>query len=119
MVQLFLGLALLLGIATRPASVVGMVYMANRIVLSWRPEVPNPTLWHYLDAHLLHIALFSLFLIFAVEHAGETWGLGAFYHSHRFGGRASAAFTRTEKSELPGQEPNEEVKQKLTVIHKL
>jgi len=84
LVQLFVGLGLLLGLATRPACVVGMIYMVNRIVLSWRPPVLDPTLWHYLDAHLLHIALFSLLLIFAVEHAGETWGLGAVYHAHRF-----------------------------------
>ncbi|HWR15794.1 MAG TPA: DoxX family protein [Terriglobales bacterium] len=84
MVELFIGLGLLFGLATRPVSFVGMLYSINKTLIAWQPNVQYPTTWNYLDAHMAQIALFCLFWIFLVEHAGETWGLGAIYHAHRF-----------------------------------
>ena len=81
MLESFLGLALVLGLATRPASLVGMVYMLNKIALTWHIAGQGNIAWQVLDAHMEQLAVFGLLLLFLVGHAGETWGLGALYHS--------------------------------------
>jgi uncharacterized membrane protein YphA (DoxX/SURF4 family) len=83
MVELFLGIGLLLGLAVRPVSVVGMLYVINKMVMSWHPVMTVPTSGQYLELHLAQLGMVCLFLIFAVEHAGETWGLGSIYHAER------------------------------------
>lgn len=85
MLESFLGLALLLGLATRPACLIGMVYMLNKIALTWHVAGQGNIAWQILDAHMEHIAIFGLLLLFLVGHAGETWGLGALYHSSAAG----------------------------------
>lgn len=82
--ELFIGMGLFLGLATRPVCLAGLIYMGNVIASSWRPAVSNPSTWNYVEAHFPQLAILFIFLIFALEHAGETWGLGAIYHSHRF-----------------------------------
>ena len=88
MFESFLGLALLLGLATRPACILGMVYMLNKIALTWHVASQGNIAWQILDAHMEQITVFGILLLFLVGHAGETWGLGALYHSSA-GGRTS------------------------------
>jgi uncharacterized membrane protein YphA (DoxX/SURF4 family) len=89
-IESFLGIALVLGLATRPASFLGMLYMLNRMAITWYPGGNHPTLYQYMDAHVEQFTVFCLFLLFAAGHAGETWGLGAIYHHERFEKRQSS-----------------------------
>jgi uncharacterized membrane protein YphA (DoxX/SURF4 family) len=108
MVELFLGIALVLGLATRPACFLGMIYMLNKMVITWYPGVHHFGLYEYMDAHVGQITMFFLFVLFAVGHAGETWGLGAIYHHQRFEKRRSSLRDRPEYSYLYEPEREEE-----------
>ena len=78
--EMFIGVALLLGLATRPACLLGMMYMAHRFLLAWYPDDSAFMFWRFVELHFEQIALFSLFLLMAAGHAGDVWGLGAIYH---------------------------------------
>ena len=82
-VEMFLGVALLLGLATRPACLIGMLYMVHRLFIGWFPEDVSFTLWRFFELHFEQIALSSLFWLMVVGHAGDVWGLGAIYHRVR------------------------------------
>ena len=82
-VEMFLGVALLLGLATRPACAVGVVYMLHRFALGWYPDDSPFELWRFLELHLEQIAMMGLFLLMIVGHAGDVWGMGAIYHRVR------------------------------------
>jgi uncharacterized membrane protein YphA (DoxX/SURF4 family) len=107
-IELFLGLALVLGLATRPASFVGMFYMLNRMAITWYPGGSNPGLYEYMDVHVPQVTMLCLFLLFAVGHAGETWGLGAIYHHQRFEKQKSSLRDHPEYSYLYEPEREEE-----------
>jgi uncharacterized membrane protein YphA (DoxX/SURF4 family) len=79
----FIGVGLLLGLAVRPVSLFGMLYTANLMLATWMAPGANQPLWRYFDNAEKLIALFFLFLLFGVGHAGENWGLGALYHHRR------------------------------------
>ncbi|MBZ5630470.1 MAG: DoxX family membrane protein [Acidobacteriia bacterium] len=81
--ELFIGVGLVLGLAVRPISVLGMVYMLNLILATWMAPGPNVGLWLYLDNEFKLITMFFLFLLFGIGHAGESLGLGALYHRRR------------------------------------
>jgi hypothetical protein len=57
-------------------------------------------IWQFLNVHMDQIALFCLFLILAAGRAGDTWGLGAIYHSHGFLKRRSGLREHPEYSYL-------------------
>jgi len=81
MLELFLGIALVLGLATRPACLIGMVYMLNKAAINWHSAAGQGNgVWLFLDAHMEQFTLFCLLLLLMVGRAGETWGLGALYH---------------------------------------
>jgi len=82
-VELFMGIGLLLGLVVRPIALLGMVYSVNLMLATWMLPGPGQPLWRYLDGEMRYIALFLLFLLLGVGHAGENWGLGAIYHHHR------------------------------------
>jgi uncharacterized membrane protein YphA (DoxX/SURF4 family) len=82
-VELFIGIGLLLGLVVRPIAVLGMLYSVNLILATWMAPGADQPLWRHLDGEMRHIALFLLFLLFGVGHAGENWGLGALYHRRR------------------------------------
>ena len=84
MVELFLGMALVLGLATRPACYIGMIYVLNKMAITWYPATHHFGLHEFMEVHLEQLTMFFLFLLFAAGHAGETWGLGAIYHHRRF-----------------------------------
>lgn len=79
-VEMFIGMALLLGLATRPACLIGFLYTIHRALLAWYPDSTSFTFWHFFELHFEHIALLSLFCLMIAGHAGDTWGLGAIYH---------------------------------------
>ncbi len=74
-VEFFIGLALLLGIFVRLASVLGALHMISLTLATfWSPGHNVPT-WRYFGYQLDHIPMLFLFLIFCSARAGETWGL--------------------------------------------
>ena len=79
-VEMFIGLALLLGLATRPACLLGFLYTVHRLFLAWYPDGTSFTFWHFFELHFEQIALLSLFCLMIAGHAGDVWGLGAIYH---------------------------------------
>ena len=118
-IELFLGIALVLGLATRPASFLGILYMLNRMAITWYPGGSNPTLYQYMDAHVEQLTVFCLFLLFAVGHAGETWGLGAIYHHQRFDKRQSSLREHPDYSYLYEPEnENERLEQPTPIVEK-
>jgi len=82
-VELFIGLSLLLGLAMRPACLVGMFYQLHLFALSWYPNDQPFTVAQFFELHLEQIALFCVILLLGAGRAGRTWGLGALYR-HRF-----------------------------------
>lgn len=60
-----------------------MIYTVNFMLATCMAPGPKEGLWRYLDHEAKLIALFFLFLLFGIGHAGENWGLGSLYHHHR------------------------------------
>lgn len=82
-VELFVGIALLLGLAVRPAALVGMLYTAWLFLVTWNVS-SNPTVMLQSEGHrFVSLFPFVVLLLLGVGHAGETWGLGSLYHRHR------------------------------------
>ena len=81
--ELFIGVGLVLGLAVRPISVLGMFYMLNLMLASWRHAGPEASFLRHFSDQTPQICLFLLFLLMGLGHAGETWGLGKLYHAHR------------------------------------
>jgi uncharacterized membrane protein YphA (DoxX/SURF4 family) len=81
--ELFIGVGLLLGLAVRPISVVGMFYALNIMLATWMAPGPNEPLWRYVDNQGKLFMMFFLFLLFGIGHAGENWGVGSLYHHRR------------------------------------
>jgi uncharacterized membrane protein YphA (DoxX/SURF4 family) len=82
-IELFIGAGLVLGLAVRPISILGSVYMVHLILATWNVPGPNEPMWRYLDNAGKLIALLFLFVLFGLGHAGENLGLGSLYHYHR------------------------------------
>jgi uncharacterized membrane protein YphA (DoxX/SURF4 family) len=82
-VELFIGVGLLLGLAVRPISLVGMFYLLNFMLATWMAPGHNEPLWRHVDSQSKFIAMFFLFLLFGIGHAGENWGVGSLYHRRR------------------------------------
>lgn len=77
--MLLIGFALILGVATRPAAVGGIVWMALFYTASFGPE-NNPVI----DQHIAYIALLVGVIVAA---AGRTWGLGRWWEARTGGPR--------------------------------
>ena len=77
-VEFFIGIALLLGLFVRFASILGALHMISLTLATfWSPGHQVPT-WRYFGYQLDHIPMLFLFVIFYVARAGETWGLDGF-----------------------------------------
>lgn len=74
-VELFIGIALLLGIFVRLASVLGGLHMVSLTLATFWSPGHNVPAWRYFGYQLDHIPMLFLFVIFYVARAGETWGL--------------------------------------------
>jgi uncharacterized membrane protein YphA (DoxX/SURF4 family) len=82
-IELFIGIGLVLGLAVRPISIVGSLYMIHLMLATWNVPGPNEPMWRYLDHGGKLIAFLFLFVLFGCGHAGENWGLGSLYHRRR------------------------------------
>ena len=82
-VELFIGIGLVLGLAVRPISILGSVYMVHLMLATWNVPGPNGPMWRYLDNGGKLLPLLFLFVLFGFGHAGENLGLGSLYHHHR------------------------------------
>lgn len=85
--ELFIGVGLVLGLAVRPISVLGMFYMLNLVLASWRHGGSELSFLRHFANEGPQVCVFLLFLLMGLGHAGETWGLGALYHQHAEKGR--------------------------------
>ena len=106
LVELFIGIALVLGLAVRPATLLGMFYSIGLFLATWDQAPQTPSMLQSTEHQLRNIFPFLVFLLLGVGHAGETWGLGSLYHHHR------ARKWAQEKSvpfaeKVPGEEEEE------------
>jgi len=72
--ELAIGLALVLGILVRAASVCGLVYMLTLLFSSNYPGA-NVAFWQYFGASLEHLVLAMCFASFALTNPDELWSL--------------------------------------------
>jgi uncharacterized membrane protein YphA (DoxX/SURF4 family) len=82
-VELFIGIALILGLAVRPASLVGMMYSVGLFFATYNQTDSTPSMMQSTDHQYRNLFPFLVFLMLGVGHAGETWGVGSLYHRHR------------------------------------
>jgi uncharacterized membrane protein YphA (DoxX/SURF4 family) len=82
-VELFIGIALVLGLAVRPAALLGMFYSAGLLVATWNDAGTAPSMLQSTEHQFRNLFPFLVFLLLGVGHAGETWGAGALYHRGR------------------------------------
>lgn len=73
-----IGLALILGVFVRAASVGGLLYMLILLFASDYPGVDAP-IWHYFGASLSHSVFALCFLAFLIGRADSVWSI----NSHR------------------------------------
>ena len=72
--ELAVGLALLLGVLVRPASVGGIVYMFTLLFSSDYPGASAP-FWQYFGASLSHSVFILCFLAFLIGRAHAVWSV--------------------------------------------
>jgi len=72
--ELAIGLALVLGILVRAASVCGLIYMLTLLSSANYPGV-NVAFWQYFGASLEHLVLAMCFVSFALTNPDELWSL--------------------------------------------
>ena len=82
-VELFVGIALVFGLAVRPAALVGMLYSAGLFLSTFDQAPATPSMMQSAEHQFRNLFPFLVFLMLGVGHAGETWGLGAVYHRRR------------------------------------
>jgi uncharacterized membrane protein YphA (DoxX/SURF4 family) len=82
-VELFIGIAMFLGLAVRPASLVGMLYSAGLFFATWNQAPTTPSMLQSAEHQFRNLFPFLVFLLLGVGHAGETWGVGSLYHHRR------------------------------------
>ncbi|MFQ5778166.1 MAG: DoxX family protein [Terriglobia bacterium] len=75
--ELLLGLALVIGLWVRAASLLGALHMLSLTLASWHAPGADAPLWQYFANQLSHLPLLLLFVIFFAGRAGEVWGLDA------------------------------------------
>ncbi|MHB8411278.1 MAG: DoxX family protein [Candidatus Acidiferrales bacterium] len=73
--ELAIGIALVLGLFVRIASVGGAIHMISLALATWYGPGHGAAMWKYFGANLDHIPLLFLFAIFFATRAGETWGV--------------------------------------------
>ena len=73
--ELAIGIALVLGLFVRVASVGGAIHMISLALATWYAPGHGVATWRYFGANLDHIPLLFLFAIFFATRAGETWGV--------------------------------------------
>jgi thiosulfate dehydrogenase [quinone] large subunit len=72
--ELAIGLALLLGVLARPASVFGLLYMLSLLFCCNYPGAHAPV-WQYFGASLDHSVLALCFISFVIGNSSTAWSL--------------------------------------------
>jgi thiosulfate dehydrogenase [quinone] large subunit len=72
--ELAIGIALVLGISVRGASICGLIYMLTLLFSSNYPG-SNAPFWQYFGASLEHLVLAMCFATFALTRPEEIWSL--------------------------------------------
>lgn len=80
--ELAIGLALVLGILVRPASVAGFTYMLTLLFSANYPGAHAPA-WEYFGASLEHSVLALCFAAFAFGETERALSVRTFWHRHR------------------------------------
>ena len=80
--ELAIGLALVLGLSVRAASVCGVVYMLTLLFSANYPG-PHVAFWQYFGASLEHLVLAFCFATFSLTHAEEHFSLPAYLANRR------------------------------------
>ncbi len=81
--ELFIGVALILGLAVRVASAAGVLYTAGLLFATWNLTDSTPSMLQSSEHQFRNLFPCLIFVLLGVGHAGETWGVGALYHRHR------------------------------------
>lgn len=71
-----IGIALVLGVLARPASLCGLVFMVTLILSSDYPG-QNAAFWQYFGASLSHSVFALCFLVFLLGQSARVWSLPA------------------------------------------
>jgi len=79
--ELAIGLALVLGILVRPASLCGLIFMLTLIFASDYPG-PNAVFWQYFGASLSHSVFALCFAAFLLGRSDAVWSITAFRERH-------------------------------------
>src|SRR5229473_2823825 len=80
--ELAIGLALVLGILVRPASICGVIYMLTLLVSANYPG-PHAAFWQYFGASLEHLVLALCFAAFASTNPQEILSIRTYLRSPR------------------------------------
>ena len=78
--ELAIGLALVLGIVVRPASICGMIYMFTLLFSANYPG-PHAAFWQYFGASLEHLVLALCFASFASTNPQEVLSIRTYLRS--------------------------------------
>jgi uncharacterized membrane protein YphA (DoxX/SURF4 family) len=78
-VEFFIGICLLIGLWVRPASLLGMLYMASLTLATWWEPGHGVPVWRYFGNELDHLPMLFLLGIFFIADAGRTWGVDALW----------------------------------------
>jgi thiosulfate dehydrogenase (quinone) large subunit len=74
--ELAIGLALVLGVFVRPASICGLIFMLTLLLSSDYPG-PSAPLWQYFGASLSHSVFALCFVAFLLGDAESVWSIRA------------------------------------------
>ena len=88
--ELAIGIALVLGLFVRAASVGGAIHMVSLALATWYAPGHGAATWKYFGANLDHIPLLFLFAIFFAARAGEMWGVDRIRRGRRLLGQAES-----------------------------
>ncbi len=80
--ELAIGIALVLGLLVRPASICGVIYMLS-LLLSANYPGPHAAFWQYFGASLEHLVLALCFAAFAFTKPEELWSIRTYLRSPR------------------------------------
>jgi uncharacterized membrane protein YphA (DoxX/SURF4 family) len=84
--ELAIGIALVLGILVREASVCGAVYMLT-LLFSSDYAGPNTAFWQYFGASLSHLVLALCFVTFALTKTEDVLSIRSFFRRRALDGR--------------------------------
>lgn len=80
--ELAIGIALILGILVRPASLCGLIFMLTLLFSSAYPG-PHAAFWQYFGASLSQSIFALCFLAFLIGRSGQLWSLPAWRAQRR------------------------------------